>query len=60
MPLVGLPTVFVVACLADLSGTEETRWFTRRAFALLVLYTIGVDASTVAAVASGTWDVIPL
>jgi hypothetical protein len=41
MALVGIPTAFLGAVLADLRGTDETRRFTRPAFAVVVAIEIG-------------------
>lgn len=41
MALVGIPTAFLGAAIADLRGTDETRGFTRPAFAAVVLIEIG-------------------
>jgi hypothetical protein len=41
MALVGIPTAFLGAVIADLRGTDKTRGFTRPAFAVVVAVEIG-------------------
>lgn len=41
MTLVGLPTAFLGAAIADLRGSDKTRRFTRPAFAAVVAVEIG-------------------
>lgn len=49
--IVGLPTVAIVAIVADLAGNDETRGFTRGVFGVMVLLELQV-ASTVGGVAN--------
>lgn len=60
MPVVGLGTAFIVAVLADLSGDDRTRPFTRGAFAIVAMYAFGVRASDVAEITGWALNAIPL
>ena len=60
MSIIGLGSVAIATMLADLSGDDRTRWFTRRVFVIVAIYAFGVRASTLAAIGSGAMDVVPL
>lgn len=59
MALIGLATAFLGAVVADLKGNAETRWFSRRGFALLVAIEMGVTASGLASAGGDLLGVLP-
>ena len=47
MAIIGLGTVFIVACIADLRGNRQTRRFTRLGFFAVVFGLLGGDPMAV-------------
>lgn len=64
MPLFGpggvLLGAFLGAVLADLGGNRQTRWFTRRAFAIVALHAFGVSPSGLLSFGADAWGMLPI